>query len=109
MTWTRALGPDGVAAAWRVLVRWRVPPRWRRPLIGALAVAAVGAAGWLVYMKLVEDGFVRYNKWDRRVRGTLRAGDLAPDLELTRYDGTTLRLSSLWAKKPVVLVFGSCT
>lgn len=78
-------------------------------MIGALAAVAVGALGFSVYMKLVEHGFVRYNKWDRRVRGTLRAGDLAPDLELTRYDGTTLRLSSLWAKKPVVLVFGSCT
>jgi hypothetical protein len=78
-------------------------------LIGALAVVAVGALGFFGYMKLVEHGFVRYNRWDRRVRGTLRAGDLAPDLELTRYDGRTLRLSSLWAKKPVVLVFGSCT
>jgi peroxiredoxin len=60
-------------------------------------------------MKLVEKGFIRYNKWDRRVRGTLRVGDQAPDVEVTRYDGSTLRLSSLWAKRPVVLVFGSCT
>ena len=78
-------------------------------MIGALAVVGVGG-GFFVYMKLVEHGFIRYNKWDRRVRGTLRAGDQAPDLELT--SGTTarrLRLSSLWGKKPVVLVFGSCT
>ncbi len=40
---------------------------------------------------------------------TLRVGDQAPDVELTRYDGSRLRLSSLWAEKPVVLVFGSCT
>jgi hypothetical protein len=78
-------------------------------LAAALVVVAVGAAGLLVYMKLVEQGFVRYNKWDRRVRGTLRVGDQAPDLELTRYGGGTLRLSSLWANKPVVLIFGSCT
>jgi hypothetical protein len=78
-------------------------------LIGALVVVAVLGAGWLLYMKLVEKGYVRYNKWDRRVHGTLRAGDQAPDLELTRYDGSKLRLSSLWTNKPVVLVFGSCT
>jgi len=77
--------------------------------MGAVVVAALVAAGGLVYMKLVAEGFIRYNKWDRRVRGTLRTGDQAPDLELTRYDGSTLRLSSLWAKKPAVLIFGSCT
>ena len=109
MTSTNRLAPARLVEAWRTLVRWRVPPRWRRPLIGALVVVAVFGAGWLLYMKLVEKGYVRYNKWDRRVRGTLRAGDQAPDLELTRYDGSKLRLSSLWATKPAVLVFGSCT
>jgi len=109
VTTTSPVGHGRLAEAWRRLRRWRVPPRWRRPLIGVLVVVAVAAAGGLVYMKLVEEGFVRYNKWDRRVRGTLRAGDQAPDLELTKYDGSTLRLSSLWAKKPVVLIFGSCT
>jgi hypothetical protein len=79
-------------------------------LIGTLVgVAAAVAALGLAYKKLVEHGFVRYNKWDRRVRGTLRAGDPAPDLELTRYDGSSVRLSTLWKAKPVVLVFGSCT
>jgi hypothetical protein len=109
MVWTRGLRPGGLADAWRRLLRWRVPPRWRRPLIGALAVVGVAAVGGLVYMKLVEHGFLRYNKWDRRVRGTLRVGDQAPDVELARYDGGKLRLSSLWEKRPVVLVFGSCT
>lgn len=79
-------------------------------MIGTLVgVAAAVAALGLAYKKLVEHGFVRYNKWDRRVRGTLRAGDPAPDLELTRYDGSAVRLSTLWKAKPVVLVFGSCT
>lgn len=77
--------------------------------MGALIVLAVAAAGGLAYMKLVEKGYLRYNKWDRRVRGTLRVGDQAPDLELTWYDGSRLRLSSLWRTKPAVLVFGSCT
>jgi cytochrome oxidase Cu insertion factor (SCO1/SenC/PrrC family) len=79
-------------------------------LIGTVVgVVAAVAAGGLAYRKLVEHGFVRYNKWDRRVRGTLRAGDPAPDVELTRYDGSSVRLSDLWKAKPVVLVFGSCT
>jgi hypothetical protein len=78
--------------------------------MGALiVVAAAVAAGVFGYVKLVEKGYIRYNKWDRRVRGTLRVGDQAPDLELVRYDGSRLRLSSLWRTKPAVLVFGSCT
>ena len=78
-------------------------------MIAAAIVVLVAAAGALVVRKLVELGFVRYNKWDRRVRGRLRVGDPAPDLELTAYDGSRLRLSLLWRAQPVVLVFGSCT
>lgn len=78
-------------------------------MIGALVALAVGAVGILAYMKLVEHGFIRYNKWDRRVRGTLRVGHQAPDLELTTYDGTPLQMSTLWRERPVVLIFGSCT
>jgi hypothetical protein len=78
-------------------------------VIAAAVVVALVAAGGFGYMKLVEKGYIRYNRWDRRVRGTLRVGDQAPDLELTRYDGSRFRLSSLWATRPVVLVFGSCT
>jgi hypothetical protein len=77
-------------------------------MAAAVVIAALGL-GFLAYMKLVELGYVRYNKWDRRVRGTLRVGDQAPDVELTRYDGARLRLSSAWATKPAVLIFGSCT
>ena len=109
MASTGNVDEGALVGGWRRLTRWRVPPRWKRPLLGGMAVLAVLGAGGLVYMKLVEEGFIRYNKWDRRVRGTLRAGEPAPDLELTRYDGSTLRLSSLWEKKPVVLIFGSCT
>lgn len=108
MSW-RPWSPAGWGKAWKTLALRRVPPHWRRGLFGALIVLAVGAAGGLVYMKLVEKGFIRYNKWDRRVRGTLRVGDQAPDLELTLYDGSRLPLSSLWQARPVVLVFGSCT
>jgi hypothetical protein len=78
-------------------------------VIAAAVVVALVAAGGFGYMKLVEKGYIRYNRWDRRVRGTLRVGDQAPDLDLTRYDGSRFRLSSLWTTRPVVLVFGSCT
>jgi hypothetical protein len=60
-------------------------------------------------MTLVRLGVLRYNKWDRRERGALGEGDTAPDLELAMYGGSTVRLSALWEKGPLVLVFGSCT
>ncbi len=75
----------------------------------ALAFVVLGAGGFASWMALVRAGVLRYNKWDRRERGTLRVGDLAPDLELVRYDGSPVRLASLWGEKPLVLVFGSCT
>jgi hypothetical protein len=74
--------------------------------VGALAVIA--ALGF-TYMKLVEKGILRYNKYDRREKGTLQAGHQAPDLTLKMYDGSDVRLSTLWKTKPVVLIFGSCT
>jgi hypothetical protein len=52
---------------------------------------------------------LRYNQYDRRARGSLVVGGAAPDLSLTMYDGSPLRLSELWQARPVVLVFGSCT
>jgi hypothetical protein len=78
-------------------------------MIGVLAVAVLGAAGFFAYMKLVQLGYLKYNEWDRRVRGTLRVGHQAPGMELVRYDGEPLRLSTLWRARPVVLIFGSCT
>jgi len=73
-----------------------------------VALAIIGAFG-LAYMKLVEKGILRYNKYDRREKGTLRAGHQAPDLSLKMYDGSDVRLSALWKTKPVMLIFGSCT
>jgi hypothetical protein len=73
----------------------------------ALALTALAAAG--AYMLAVRQGWLRYNKYDRREQGTIRVGDHAPDLALAGYDGATVRLAGLWAEKPLVLVFGSCT
>jgi hypothetical protein len=83
--------------------------RWRKIAIGIGAAAAVGVGGFYGYFALVKAGILKYNRYDRRERGSLKVGSPAPDLALTRYDGTPVRLSELWAARPVVLVFGSCT
>jgi hypothetical protein len=74
----------------------------------AVALGVVAAIG-VGYMELMKAGFIRYNRFDRRDRGTLRKGDAVPDLAVTLYEGGSLTLSSLWNQKPVFLVFGSCT
>jgi hypothetical protein len=48
--------------------------------------------------------------WTHARAGTLFAGDPAPDFSLMKLDKTErIQLSSLTAKQPVVLVFGSYT
>lgn len=48
--------------------------------------------------------------WMRARAGTLQVGDPAPDFSLMKLDKTErIQLSSLLAKQPVVLVFGSYT
>ncbi len=43
-------------------------------------------------------------------RGSLKAGDIAPDINLKTADrSATVRLSSFRGQKPVVLIFGSHT
>jgi hypothetical protein len=81
----------------------------RKTVTWALVALAVIGVGSLTYMKLVEKGILRYNKYDRREKGTLLAGHQAPDLSLKMYDGSDVRLSTLWKAKPVMLIFGSCT
>jgi len=73
----------------------------------ALALTALAAAG--AYMLAVRQGWLRYNEYDRREQGSIRVGDHAPNLALAGYDGQAVRLGRLWADKPLVLVFGSCT
>jgi hypothetical protein len=76
-------------------------------IVGVFALGAVALGG--AYYLAVRQGWLRYNKYDRREQGTIRVGDHAPDLALAGYDGATVRLAGLWAEKPLVLVFGSCT
>jgi peroxiredoxin Q/BCP len=35
----------------------------------------------------------------------MKPGDPAPDADLTAHDGTTVRLSTLWAARPLLIVF----
>jgi hypothetical protein len=78
--------------------------RARKILIGAAIGLAVVAAGGLTYYELLKAGFVH-----RRERGSLKVGGVAPDLDLTMYDGSSVRLSQLWGAQPIFVVFGSCT
>jgi hypothetical protein len=82
---------------------------WRKALLAVAAAGVLVVAGFGGWYVLVREGILRYNKYDRREKGSLRAGDAAPDLTLAAYDGSTVRLSELWRERPVVLVFGSCT
>jgi hypothetical protein len=81
----------------------------KRLLLGAGALVVIAGGGFFGYLQLVKAGYVRYNKYDRRERGTLREGGPAADVALTAYDGAPLRLSWLWNRRPLFLVFGSCT
>jgi hypothetical protein len=81
----------------------------RRGLAWSAAIVAVGGLGALAYWEALKAGWIRYNRWDRRERGSLQVGHLAPDLELPLLEGGNVRLAELWRERPVLLVFGSCT
>lgn len=81
----------------------------KKLLIGVGALLVLGVGGFFGYMQLVKAGYLRYNKFDRRERGRLQPGGRAADVALTMYDGAPQRLSWLWERKPLFLVFGSCT
>lgn len=82
---------------------------WKKVVAGVAGAGVLGVAGFYGYYQLVKAGVLRYNKYDRRERGTLNVGDAAPDLALPLYAGGEVKLSELWRARPVVLVFGSCT
>ena len=86
-------------------MRWS----WKKVVAGVAGAGVLGVSGFFGYYQLVKAGVLRYNKYDRRERGTLKVGDAAPDLALPLYAGGGVKLSELWRARPVVLVFGSCT
>ena len=82
---------------------------WKRYAISAALIIVIASVGSLIYWELIKSGKIKYNKYDRRAEGELKVGDTAPDLRLLMFDGSQVRLSSLWEHKPLFLVLGSCT
>ena len=104
----------------------------RRVRRWAVSIAALGFAGWLslvVYVNWAMHqspevfGHVMAKMptpayfvlpfetlWSRARKGQLNVGDAAPALTVKKLeDHTPTDLGSLWADRPVVLVFGSYT
>jgi hypothetical protein len=72
-----------------------------------LGAAALAGFTWMVGGPSMLIGMLRY---DEREEGTLRVGDVAPDVELVALDG--VGRTSLLADRgdrPLVLIFGSFT
>ena len=102
---------------------------WRRWLIPVAAVCLVGWVSLVAYvgwaMRQPPEVFGRVmarmpmpayfvlpfeTLWNRARKGNLHVGDMAPALQAKRLHETTpVDLASLWAERPVVLVFGSYT
>lgn len=74
-----------------------------------ITLLVVGAGLWS-YFFAMKKAWIRYNEFDIRTEGQLQVGDLVPDLELARTDGSgRQRLSEYYGSKPTVLAFGSYT
>ena len=79
-----------------------------RILFGLLALVVIAAAGmaWVIGPSNII-GILRY---DTRREGEFKVGDRAPDVALTKLDGSgEQRLSALIGEKPLVIIFGSFT
>ena len=82
-----------------------------RTLLIVVVIAAVSAGSFFVARReAMKRGYIKLGKYDIRSEGILRVGDLAPDLELERLDGSgRVRFSQLHSDRPLVLLFGSYT
>ena len=105
---------------------WR---KWRRPAVAVatacfvLWICFVSYIGWAMRQPPEVFGHVMARMpmpayfvipfetlWNRARKGNLQVGDMAPALQVKRLNETTpVDLASLWAERPVVLVFGSYT
>ncbi len=100
--------------------------RWALPVGGVLVVAWIGFVSyinWAMHQPPEVFGHVMARMpmpayfvipfetlWSRARKGQLNPGDAAPSLTVKKLeDKTPVDLNSLWAEKPVVLVFGSYT
>ena len=82
-----------------------------RTIITAVVIVAVSSGAFLLARREGQKrGLIKLGKYDIRSEGTLQVGDLAPDLELERLDGSgRVKFSQLHSDRPLVLLFGSYT
>jgi hypothetical protein len=80
-------------------------------MITVALIVAVSTAAFVVARREAQKrAYIKIGKYDIRSEGLLRVGDLAPDLELERLDGSgRVRFSQLHSSRPLVLLFGSYT
>jgi hypothetical protein len=80
-------------------------------IVTMLVIVAVATGAFFVARREAQKrAYIKLGKYDIRSEGILQVGDLAPDLELERLDGTgKVRFSELHGEKPLVLLFGSYT
>ena len=81
-----------------------------RIVFAVIAVIALIYGGKMAYFEAMKRAWIRYNEYDIRSEGILKAGDLAPDLVLNNVkSGEPIKLSALYKEKPLIMVFGSYT
>jgi hypothetical protein len=78
--------------------------------VWTVVVAVAAGSFFLARREAMKRNWIKIDKYDIRSEGILQQGDLAPDLELERLDGTgKVKFSQLYGEKPLVLMFGSYT
>ena len=82
-----------------------------RAIVTVVVILALSTGAFVVARReAMKRAIVKIGKYDIRSEGNLVVGDLAPDLELERLDGSgKTKLSDLYADQPLVLLFGSYT
>jgi hypothetical protein len=85
---------------------------WLRRL-HRLGYAAAAGGFWAHHGKNAHAAYFLFpfeTMWSGARKGSLKVGDKAPDIMVKTLDAKEpMQLASLWAEKPVVLVFGSYT
>lgn|SRR5487761_1260193 len=104
----------------------KITKRWLTGTLALLVCAWIGFVGYIdramhqppevfghVMAKMPMPAYFLFpfeTMWTNARRGNLKVGDRAPDFTLQTLDTKVpVQLASLWASKPVVLVFGSYT
>jgi hypothetical protein len=82
----------------------------RNALITVVILGVSTGSFFVARREAMKRGYIKLGKYDIRSEGNLVVGDMVPDLELERLDGTgKVKLSDLHVDKPLVLLFGSYT